>query len=66
MEASKVTNPDCESCGGNDWQIVEGAGPVIEITREHGRYALPPGRIATTPMICRHCRFVRLYAEPQG
>ena len=62
MDQSKIKNPNCESCGTNDWQTEE-KGPAIIYLPQDGSFGLPPQHAKMTLLICKNCFFVRMYAE---
>ena len=66
ISAPKITRHQCESCGANDWQIVEeenGQEPaIISVSREG--FGIPPPSISMSLLICKNCLYTRFYAIP--
>lgn len=63
----KITNHKCQSCGQNDWNLVEeanGEEPFIVARPLTGGFNLPPNGFRSLLLICNNCFFVRTYVVP--
>jgi hypothetical protein len=63
----KITKKKCESCGVDDWEIVEDKNdkyPVVLFLPKAGNLPAPPPAIRVALMVCRNCRLTRTYLVP--
>jgi hypothetical protein len=64
---SRVTNHACESCGQNNWNLIEeanGEERFILARPLAGGFNLPPNGFRSLLLICHNCYYVRTYIIP--
>jgi hypothetical protein len=63
----KVTNLKCESCGHNNWMLLEqeaGMTPYVPLLPPGGAIMAPPPHLNCVLLVCNNCMYARTYLIP--